>query len=322
MTNSRGHQTKPKKAGKLPDMSIYQEQRHVNSTLDKPTRGSREKMLAVNVRQKDFYESRFEATQVSRLKEERAANWITNVWSRMRVKLVDMRRMAGLDEQIHRLHTAWLGDLTGARVLDLGCFEGNHLSLWMAENCADYTGMDLSEQAIGILNARLQARGIPHARGCAEDFLANSYPDNSFDVVYAYSVLHHFKDRRVLMEELNRVLKPGGVIIAFDPMMTEPLNRIARALYRPFQSDRAWEWPFTRATFKLFEQHFEIADMQGCLGMVKLGFPFQMASRSERLGRRIALWGAKFDGRHANRLGPSFYFCWQVTLRLRKPLKP
>jgi len=126
--------------------------------------GSRESMLQVNVRQKDFYESRFEATQVSRLAEERAANKITNVWSRLRSKLVDMRRMAGLDDQLYQLHQAWLADLTGCAVLDLGCFEGNHLSLWMAEKSAQYTAMDLSEQAIAVLNAKLRERGLSQAR--------------------------------------------------------------------------------------------------------------------------------------------------------------
>jgi len=81
--------------------------------------------------------------------------------------------------------------LKDAYVLDLGCFAGNDLSLWIAENCADYTGIDLSEQAIKVLNAKLRERGLIHARGCAQNFLANSYPDNHFDLVYAYSVLHN-----------------------------------------------------------------------------------------------------------------------------------
>lgn len=303
-------------------MTTYQRGSEVPEALKNSTHvdaDARQKMLQVNVRQKDFYESHFEAAQVSRIEQERAANRITNMWARVRCKLVDMRRLASLDEYIYRLHGEWLGDLRGANVLDFGCFEGNHLSLWLAEQCAEYTAVDLSEQAISVLNAKLRDRGLAHARAYAQDFLANSYPDDSFDVIYAYSVLHHFKDMTVLLAELYRVLKPGGVIISFDPMMTEPINRLARALYRPFQSDRDWEWPFTLATFRLFGRYFEVANMQGCLGMVKLGFPLQTVPGLGWLGRAITRWGAGFDNRHANRMGLPFLLCWQVTLRLRKP---
>src|SRR5437660_7943854 len=140
-------------------------------------------MLQINDRQKDFYESRFEALQVSSQKAERAANVFTNLWTLMRRKVHSLRRSAGVDEYIYALHCEWMCNLKDAYVLDLGCFAGNDLSLWIAENCADYTGIDLSEQAIKVLNAKLRERGLIHARGCAKDFLANSYPDNHFALV-------------------------------------------------------------------------------------------------------------------------------------------
>ena len=146
-----------------------------------------------------------------------------------------------------------------------------------------------------------------------------AFPDNHFDLVYAYSVLHHFKDVSVIIEELHRVLKPGGMIISLDPMMTEPLNRLARALYRPLQTDRDWEWPFTRETFRLFQNYFEIADMQGFMGMVKLGFPFQIIPGLDNFGKVIEGWGLKFDNKYARSFGVPFFLCWFSTLQLRKP---
>jgi len=281
---------------------------------------ARRQMLELNVRQKDFYESRFDAQQVARVAPERAANAVTNGWSVLRAKLVDLRRATGVEDELYVLHQEWMSDIQDARVLDLGCFAGNHLSLWIAEHCADYTGIDLSEQATAILEAQLRQRGLDHARAYAQDFLDNPYPDNHFDLIYAYSVLHHFKNMTVLLEEMHRVLKPGGQIISFDPMMTEPANRLARRFYRPLQSDRDWEWPFTHSTFRLLRRTFQIVDMRGLLGMVKLGFPFQLVPGLESVGRRVGQLGVRFDNQHARRLNLPFFLCWQVTLRLRKPL--
>lgn len=286
---------------------------------DKTLLDARQTMLQVNMRQKDFYESRFEAAQAGKQVAERAANAATNAWTRLRVNMQKMRKLAGIDDSLYALHQQWMGDLKEARILDLGCFAGNYLSLWMAERCAEYTGIDLSEQAIAFLNVKLDERQLAHAHAYAQDFLANSYPDNSFDLIYAYSVLHHFKDTPVILEELHRVLSPGGMVISVDPLMTEPLNRLARVLYRPFQTDRDWEWPFTHRTFRLIQNYFKIADMQGSIGMVKIGFPFQMIPGLRGLGSAIGGFGLKFDNKYARQFGLPFFLCWQCSLLLRKP---
>ena len=283
---------------------------------------SRQHMLHVNVRQKDFYESRFEANQAGRIAHERAANTTTNFWSKMRIKMMSMRKLSGADSQILELHRTWMSDIANARVLDLGCFSGNHLSLWIAEHCADYTGIDLSAQATALLDAKLKEQGLSHARAYAMDFLANDYPDNHFDLVYAYSVLHHFKDMPIMLRELRRVLKPGGMVISLDPLMTEPLNRFARMLYRPLQTDRDWEWPFNRATFRTLQQYFELADIQGYVGMSKLGFPLQLVPGLGGLGRAVGRWGTQYDMKHAHRPGMTLYICWGATLRMCKPQQP
>lgn len=286
-----------------------------NSTKIDP----RQQMLEVNFRQKDFYESRYEATLVKRQATERAANLPTNIWTWFRYRLMDLGSTMNVYEQAYTLHREWMSDLKDARVLDLGCFAGNKLSLWMAENCADYTGIDLSEQATAYLDEQLRARHLVHARAYKQDFLANSFPDNHFDLVYAHAVLHHFKDMTVLLEELQRILKPGGVVISFDPMMTEPLNRFARLLYRPLQTDREWEWPFSRATFRLISKYFEYVNVQGFMGMVKLGFPFQLIPVLRGVGRALSRWGLAFDKEHARQFSLPFYLCWVTTLQLRKP---
>lgn len=271
------------------------------------TQDRREEMLAVNQRQADYYESRFEAKQTAKPNTERAAGRLTNLWTAARRRMIRMGAEVGLQEQILEDHRRWLGDLAGRRVLDLGCFSGNALSLEIAAASGSYLGVDLSTQAIAELNRKLE--GIPHARAEACDFLAGDLPAGGFDVIYAYGVMHHFRDFDVLLAEIDRVLAPGGILIGYDPMQTEPLNWVLRTLYRPFQSDRDWEFPFTRATFRAFQCRFGVKYIQGTQGLVRVGYP---------LGTRFAQRFAVLDRKHASRIGWWLWQCWNVTYCLIK----
>lgn len=287
-----------------------------NSAVDDDTRAH---MLTINRQQKDFYESRFDASRAGTRHQERAANTTTNWWSALRHTVMQLRAQTGTDAQLEELHRTWLTpELPGAHVLDLGCFSGNPLSLWIAERAERYTGVDLSEQAIAELNDKLTERGLaPHAQAVAQDFLANDYPDHSFDLVYARSVLHHFQDISVVLREIQRVLRPGGLVITFDPLATEPFNRFARAVYRPFQTDRSWEWPFTRKTLYTIVKSFTVEAISGYGGMSKSAYPFLAFPPTQRVGQRVSRWATAYDARHTNHLGLPLYLCWGVTFRLR-----
>lgn len=65
-----------------------------------------------------------------------------------------------MQQQTYDLHKAWFGDLSGKKVLDLGCFAGNHLSVYLAQNAREYIGVDLSEA--GILKLNKKAGGDSH----------------------------------------------------------------------------------------------------------------------------------------------------------------
>lgn len=253
-----------------------------------------------NSRQKAFYESRFEAHGA----DEEAANWITNRWRDLRRRLIAVDTRIGVGDAILDQHKLWLGDLSGKRVLDLGCFSGNALSLYLARNAGAYVGIDLSEKAVGVLRQSLA--GIPSATAVAGDFLHQDL--GKFDVVYAHSVLHHFRDFDGLCRRLCDVLSEGGIVVSLDPLQTDPLNRLARILYRPFQSDRDWEWPFTRTNFRTLKRYFTIEATQGDRGLSKVAL----------LIPPLAGWGKRMDDTHANRLSPYLYLCWRVSMKLRK----
>lgn len=278
---------------------------------------SRLAMLEVNDRQRDFYESRHEAKQADRGPDERAANRVTRGWTRLRRTVLRLRSAAGVEQYLLDLHRRWLGDLWDKRVLDLGCFDGNALSLWLAGEAAEYTGIDLSRSAVAVLQRKLDEAGVEHARALPIDFLDNPWPDHSFDVVYAYSVLHHFADLDTALAEIRRILAPNGLVISVDPLMIEPFNRVARAVYRPFQSDREWEFPFDEAALRAFRRHFRVEEQRGIGATVKLAYPFLAVPGLASLGRRLARPLLEFDDRHTRRRSLTLYQAWHITMKLR-----
>jgi ubiquinone/menaquinone biosynthesis C-methylase UbiE len=279
-----------------------------------PGPDTRQQMLDINQRQKDFYEKVRTANF-----EQAAESKASSVWSHVRSRLWAFQDEIGMREAIAELHKSRLGDVSRLRVLDLGCGNGSELSLWFAEHAGEYVGIDLAEIPVKRLNDIFAERGFTSARAIAHDFLDNPFPDGHFDVVYAASVLHHFKDTEVLVDELLRVLKQGGLGISHHPMKTEPVNRAARAIYRRWQDDRDWEWPFSRESLRMLGERFEIDAVQGVLGMSRFAIPFFVIPGLGGVGRAVARWGVRFDNRRARSLSPALYNCWQVAMVLRKP---
>lgn len=74
--------------------------------------------------------------------------------------------------------------------------------------------------------ARLLA-GLENVRVDRADATALPYPDGSFDLVTSYLMMHHVVDWRRGLEEVARVLRPGGTFVGYD--LTDTL--IARAVH-------------------------------------------------------------------------------------------
>ncbi len=96
----------------------------------------------------------------------------------------------------------------GKRVLEIGVGLGaDHQSF--AEAGAVLTGVDLTSHAIEMTRRRFMKFGLKSNLnvGDAENL---NFPDNSFDIVYSWGVIHHSPDTQKAVNEIFRVLKPGG----------------------------------------------------------------------------------------------------------------
>jgi demethylmenaquinone methyltransferase/2-methoxy-6-polyprenyl-1,4-benzoquinol methylase len=97
----------------------------------------------------------------------------------------------------------------GDRVLDVGCGTGRNFPMFAKAGVTALHGCDLSARSL----ARAAKRGAVVAQADAERL---PYRDASFDRVLSTYVLTSVADWRRALEELCRVLRPGGRLVVSD----------------------------------------------------------------------------------------------------------
>lgn len=96
----------------------------------------------------------------------------------------------------------------GAKVLEIGCGLGTMSMNW-ARNGVDLTAVDLNPTSIEQTRRRFDLMGL-EGRIELMDGRHLELPDSHFDYVYSWGVLHHSPDLGQSLNEMMRVLKPGG----------------------------------------------------------------------------------------------------------------
>jgi len=100
----------------------------------------------------------------------------------------------------------------GDRVLDMGCGTGSlSFALPTIANIASSAGVDLAESFVAAARARNVDVRFTFDVG---DARALPYPDSSFDRAFSLLVLQFIPEARKAVEEMRRVVRPGGTITA------------------------------------------------------------------------------------------------------------
>ena len=99
-------------------------------------------------------------------------------------------------------------------VLEIGVGNGSHAQL-ISPYTRSYTGIDLTEYAVKSTTNRLELlkRTGPKVTVQRMDAEKMEFPDNSFDFIWSWGVIHHSANTRKILEEMHRVLRPGGKAI-------------------------------------------------------------------------------------------------------------
>lgn len=122
------------------------------------------------------------------------------------------------------------GDLTGKKVLDVGCGLGES-SVYFALKGAEVVAMDISPQMVAKALETAKHHGVgDRVRGLTVSAEMLQLPEKDFDFVYAANVFHHVTDLAGTLQVIHSVLKPGGRLISWDPIAYNPVINIYRRM--------------------------------------------------------------------------------------------
>lgn len=113
-------------------------------------------------------------------------------------------------------------DISGKRVLDIGCGLGGPDHLMAGEYGASVVGIDLEEHLIERAKAGAVELGVEKQT----EFLVVepgplAFPDESFDVVLSSGAFTQIAEKQKMFEECRRVLTPGGALTSYDWMKSD-----------------------------------------------------------------------------------------------------
>ena len=148
-----------------------------------------------------------------------------------------------------------LGDVNGKSVLDLGCGTGGNL-IPLIKRGARTIGIDISPDLIRLARKRLndaQLESDLRVDSAYETGLA----DESVDVVYCMSLVHHLDIERV-RDEMRRVLVPGGRVILKEPVRFSSAYTRLRNLLPAKEEISDFEHPLTEEELVVLTAPFQV----------------------------------------------------------------
>jgi SAM-dependent methyltransferase len=130
------------------------------------------------------------------------------------------------------IKTAGLTPLNKRRILEVGCGQGNWLTIFESFDAlrSQLAGIDLEEA-----RAEECRRRLPGAEIMAGDATNLPWEDGQFDMVFQSTVFTSILDasmKKAVAAEMLRVLRPDGAIVWYDFHMNNPRNPHVRGVGR------------------------------------------------------------------------------------------
>ncbi|UNZ53652.1 glycosyltransferase [Agrobacterium tumefaciens] len=160
-------------------------------------------------------------------------------------------------EHMHRYHLA-KNFVANKDVLDIASGEGFGSAL-LAQKARSVVGVDISDEAVLHAQEKYKAGNISFKTGSCE---AIPLPSASVDVVVSFETLEHIDAHELFLQEVKRVLRPGGVLVISTP--EKDAYTVATGLVNPFHVKELFKHEFD----ELLSHHFAHVSMHG----QKIGF--------------------------------------------------
>ncbi|MFK7912842.1 MAG: class I SAM-dependent methyltransferase [Pseudomonadales bacterium] len=178
----------------------------------------------------DFGHQKVSASEKTRL--------VGNVFSSVAERYDIMNDLMSLGT--HRLFKRMLVELSGARpghrIVDLAGGTGDVAALLapIVGASGELILADRNAEMMAVGRNRLLDDGHANVSFCQLTAERLPFPDHSIDAVTIAFGIRNFTDKDAALRELNRVLKPGGVLLVLE--FSKPKNPLLKTAYSGFQS--------------------------------------------------------------------------------------
>ena len=157
-----------------------------------------------------------------------------------------------------------------AEVLDYGCGTGGSIRKVSEFNPKKITGIDISEVSIDKAKSSLDNLKV-NSELFVENCEKTKFEDSKFDFVYGTGILHHLQTSSCI-NEIFRLLKPGGKMLFIEPLGTNPIINIYRKLTPNSRSKD--EHPLLNRDFEFMREKFSSIKIKYYGFLTLIFFPF------------------------------------------------
>ena len=130
-------------------------------------------------------------------------------------------------------------------VLELGCGAGID-TVEFAKYGANVTALDLSDASIKASSELMKETGVKFKLMKHDLAKPLPFPDESFDIVYSFGVLHHIPKVAPVITEVYRVLRPGGVFMGMLYNRNSLMYAYMKTFLHKIETERRLGCPYAK----------------------------------------------------------------------------
>ncbi len=149
-------------------------------------------------------------------------NWPERIWVNSPVRKYVQQREAKFFSQLRTL-------VSGAQCLEIGCGCGVGANIInQTFSPAAIHAIDIDEEMLYAARKKMKAWNTVPLHLLAADAQELPFPDQCFDAVFNYGIIHHLENWQKGVEEISRVLKDDGTFYfeeIYPPLYANPLFR-------------------------------------------------------------------------------------------------